>query len=153
MAITAGSQAPDFTLPASNGTDVSLADFRGQWVVLYFYPKDNTPGCTREACDFRDAMREFTDRKAVVLGDSPEGDDAHGRFIREFGLPFLLLADQEKEVAKAYGVWVEKTNYGKQSMGIERSTFVIGPAGDVKAVFRKVKVEGHVDEVLEAIGS
>ena len=149
--VAVGAKAPAFKLPASNGAEVSLSDFAAKTVVLYFYPKDNTPGCTREACDFRDAAKKFTSRKAVVLGVSPDSLRSHDKFIGDFGLPFLLLVDADKKVARAYGVWQKKMNYGKEYMGIERSTFVIGPDGKVRAVFRKVKVDGHVDEVLAAV--
>ena len=151
MAVAVGKKAPAFKLPASNGTTVSLADYAGKTVVLYFYPKDDTPGCTKESCDFRDSIQKFTRKKAVVLGVSPDSLKSHDRFIAKFGLPFVLLADEDHAVAEKYGVWVEKSMYGKKYMGIERSTFVIDPQGVVKAVFRKVKVDGHVDEVLAAV--
>jgi len=153
MAVAVGKKAPAFTLPASNGKDASLADFAGRTVVLYFYPKDDTTGCTREACDFRDAAQRLTSRKAVVLGVSPDSLKSHESFRDKFGLPFLLLSDADHKVAGAYGAWVKKTMYGREYMGIERSTFVIGPDGMVKAVFRKVKVDGHVDEVLAVVAS
>ena len=152
MAVAVGKKAPAFKLPGSNGETVSLADFAGKTVVLYFYPKDDTPGCTRESCDFRDSIRKFTSRKAVVLGVSPDSLKSHDKFIAKFELPFVLLADEDHAVAEKYGVWVEKSMYGRKYMGIERSTFVIAPDGTVKAVFRKVKVDGHVDEVLAAVG-
>jgi peroxiredoxin Q/BCP len=151
MAVQVGRKAPAFTLAGTNGEDVSLKDFKGRTVVLYFYPKDDTPGCTREACDFRDAARKFTSAKAVVLGVSPDSLKSHDRFIDKFDLPFVLLSDPDHEVAQAYGCWVEKSMYGRKYMGIERSTFVIDPEGVVKAEFRKVKVDGHVDEVLAAV--
>ena len=151
MAVAVGKKAPEFTLPASNGEEVSLSDFKGKTVVLYFYPKDDTPGCTKEACEFRDAVKKFSTRKAVVLGVSPDSLKAHDKFIAKFGLPFVLLSDADHAVAEKYGVWVEKSMYGRKYMGIERSTFVIGPDGKVKAAFRKVKVDGHVDEVLAAV--
>ncbi len=153
MAVAVGKKAPAFTLPATNGEDVSLKDFAGKTVVLYFYPKDDTPGCTKESCDFRDAHRKFTNKKAVVLGVSPDSIKSHDKFIAKFDLPFVLLADTDHAVAEKYGVWAEKSMYGKKYMGIERSTFVIGPDGAVKAIFRKVKVDGHVDEVLEAVSA
>jgi peroxiredoxin Q/BCP len=151
MAVAVGKKAPNFTLPASSGEEVSLSDYKGKTVVLYFYPKDNTPGCTKEACDFRDNVRKFTNKKAVVLGVSPDSLKSHANFIGKFDLPFVLLSDPDHEVAEAYGVWVEKSMYGKKYMGIERSTFVIGPDGKLKAEFRKVKVDGHVDDVLAAV--
>jgi peroxiredoxin Q/BCP len=153
MAVDVGKKAPAFKLPGSNGETVSLAGLNaaGKSVVLYFYPKDDTPGCTKEACEFRDAVKKFTSRKAVVLGVSPDSLKAHDKFIAKFGLPFVLLSDADHAVADKYGVWVEKSMYGRKYMGIERSTFVIGPDGKVKAAFRKVKVDGHVDEVLAAV--
>jgi len=151
MAVQVGKKAPEFTLPGSNGEDVSLKSLKGKTVVLYFYPKDDTPGCTREACDFRDASRKFGNAKAVVLGVSPDALKSHGKFIAKFDLPFTLLSDSDHAVAEAYGVWVEKSMYGRKYMGIERSTFVIDPKGLLKAEFRKVKVDGHVDEVLASV--
>jgi peroxiredoxin Q/BCP len=151
MAVAVGKKAPEFTLPGSNGEDVALKDFKGKTVVLYFYPKDDTPGCTKEACEFRDALKKFTSKKAVVLGVSPDSLKAHDKFIDKFELPFELLSDTEHKVAEKYGTWVEKSMYGRKYMGIERSTFVIDGAGQVKAIFRKVKVDGHVDEVLAAV--
>ena len=151
MAVQVGKKAPEFKLPGSNGEDVSLAGLKGKTVVLYFYPKDDTPGCTREACDFRDAARKYATAKAVVLGVSPDSLKSHDKFITKFDLPFTLLSDADHAVAEKYGVWVEKSMYGRNYMGIERSTFVIDPTGKVKAVFRKVKVDGHVDEVLAAV--
>ena len=151
MALAVGKKAPEFTLAGSNGEDVALKDFKGKTVVLYFYPKDDTPGCTKEACDFRDSIRRFTSKKAVVLGVSPDSLKAHDKFIDKFELPFELLSDTDHKVAEKYGTWVEKSMYGRKYMGIERSTFVIDGAGQVKAIFRKVKVDGHVDEVLAAV--
>ena len=151
MAVEVGKKAPAFSLPASNGETVALKDFEGKSVVLYFYPKDDTPGCTKEACDFRDSLRKFTRKDAVVLGVSPDSVKSHDKFIAKFDLPFLLLADQDHEVAGKYGAWVEKSMYGKKYMGVERSTFVIGPDGKVKKVYEKVKPEGHAEEVLEAL--
>ena len=153
MAVAVGKKAPEFTLPGSKGEDVALKNLKGKTVVLYFYPKDDTPGCTKEACDFRDNVRKFTSKKAVVLGVSPDSLKAHDKFIDKFELPFELLADTDHAVAEKYGVWVEKSMYGRKYMGIERSTFVIDGDGKVKAIFRKVKVDGHVDEVLEAVKS
>jgi peroxiredoxin Q/BCP len=153
MAVEVGKKAPAFKLPASNGETVALGDFEGKTVVLYFYPKDDTPGCTKEACDFRDSLKKFTRKDAVVLGVSPDSLKSHDRFIAKFDLPFVLLSDEDHKVAEAYGVWGEKSMYGKTYMGVERATFVIGPDGRVKAVFRKVKVDGHIDEVLEAVGA
>ena len=151
MPLAVGKKAPEFTLAGSNGEDVSLKDFKGRTVVLYFYPKDDTPGCTKEACDFRDSIRRFTSKKAVVLGVSPDSLKAHDKFIDKFELPFVLLSDPDHKVAEKYGVWVEKSMYGRKYMGIERSTFVIDPEGKLKQEFRKVKVDGHADEVLAAV--
>ena len=153
MAAEVGKKAPTFKLPGSNGEPVTLSELTGagKSVVLYFYPKDDTPGCTTEACEFRDAVKKFSRKKAVVLGVSPDSLKAHDRFIAKFGLPFVLLSDADHAVAEKFGVWVEKSMYGRKYMGIERSTFVIGPDGKVKAAFRKVKVDGHVEEVLAAV--
>jgi len=151
MAVAVGKKAPEFTLQGSSKESISLKDLKGKTVVLYFYPKDDTPGCTREACDFRDSLKKFTSKKAVVLGVSPDTLKAHDKFIDKFELPFELLSDPDHAVAEKYGVWVEKSMYGRKYMGIERSTFVIDPEGKLKAAFRKVKVEGHVDEVLAAV--
>ena len=146
-----GTPAPAFTLPSSEGRDVSLAELRGKHVVVYFYPRDSTPGCTREAEAFRDAKRELQKRNAVVLGVSKDSVESHCRFRDKHALDFPLLSDRDGGVIAAYGAWGEKTLYGKKSMGIIRSTVVIAPDGTVKKVFPKVKVDGHVDEVLAAI--
>ncbi|KPV45147.1 thioredoxin-dependent thiol peroxidase [Alicyclobacillus ferrooxydans] len=146
-----GTMAPDFTLENQDGQPIHLADYRGKVVVLYFYPKDNTPGCTKEACSFRDASSELTDAGAVVLGVSRDTASSHRRFADKFELPFPLLADTEEEVCNAYGVLQEKNMYGKKSIGIVRSTFVIDKDGKIVKVFPKVKVDGHVDEVLEVV--
>lgn len=151
MTVEVGQKAPDFTLPASNGETVSLTDFRGKHVVLYFYPKDMTPGCTTEACDFRDAHKSFADLNTVILGVSTDPLDRHQKFIDKYDLPFLLLADEDHKVAEDYGVWTLKKNFGKEYMGIERSTFVIDKDGVLVKDWRKVKVKGHVEEALEFI--
>ncbi|WP_018921894.1 thioredoxin-dependent thiol peroxidase [Salsuginibacillus kocurii] len=151
MTVEKGEQAPDFTLPANNGENVSLSDFRGKNVVLYFYPKDMTPGCTTQACDFRDRHEEFENLDTVILGVSPDPVNRHEKFIDKHGLPFLLLADEEHEAAEAYGVWQLKKNFGKEYMGIVRSTFIIDKEGKLNYEWRKVKVEGHVEEALEYI--
>lgn len=148
-----GKKAPSFSLPDQSGESVSLKDFAGKQVVLYFYPKDDTPGCTKESCAFRDAITPIKKAGAVVLGLSFDGQASHQKFIKKFTLPFPLLSDEEKVVATAYGVYKEKSMYGKKYMGIERSTFVIDQAGKLKAIFRKVKVDGHVDEVLAVLKS
>jgi len=151
MAVEAGKAAPDFSLEASNGKTVSLGDFAGKWVVLYFYPKDDTPGCTREACSFRDYHKRLEAQGAVVLGVSADDLKAHDKFIHKYDLPFLLLSDPDHAVASKYGVWKEKNMYGKKVMGIERSTFLIDPDGRIARAWRKVKVEGHVDEILDEL--
>jgi thioredoxin-dependent peroxiredoxin len=146
-----GSTAPDFALPGSNGKQVRLSDYRGKNVVLYFYPKDDTPGCTKEACSFRDEMPRFDDLDAVVLGVSKDPLDSHAGFIKKYGLNFTLLSDEELVANNLYGTWVEKENYGRKYWGTERSTFVVGPDGRIKRIFRKVKVDGHSAEVLQAL--
>ena len=143
-----GDKAPDFTATADGGESVSLKGLRGQTVVLYFYPKDNTPGCTTEACDFRDRAPEFEARDAVVLGVSPDGVKSHDKFRAKFELPFRLVSDPDHAIAESYGVWQEKSLYGRKYMGIVRSTFVIDPKGKIAEVFEKVKVKGHVGAVL-----
>jgi peroxiredoxin Q/BCP len=149
--ISIGQKAPDFTLPDEEGNPVSLADFKGKKVVIYFYPKDNTPGCTKEACGFRDAFDEFLEAGAAVLGVSPDGAGSHANFRRRYGLPFHLLSDKDHKVAEAYGAWGEKTLYGKLGLGILRSTFVVDEDGAVIKVFPKVKPEGHAAEVLRTL--
>ena len=144
-------KAPEFSLNDQNGEKVSLKDFKGQTVVLYFYPRADTPGCTKEACEFRDDYSKVRKAGAVILGVSPDQPEAQKKFIDKYSLPFPLLADTEKKVAQAYEVWKEKTMYGKKMMGIERSTFIIGPDGRLKAIFRKVKPEGHAEQVLTAL--
>ncbi|XJZ27940.1 thioredoxin-dependent thiol peroxidase [Bacillota bacterium Lsc_1132] len=151
MSVETGMTAPDFTLPANNGETVKLSDYRGKNVILYFYPKDMTPGCTTEACDFRDQHEKFQEVNAVILGVSPDPVDRHVKFVEKYGLPFLLLADTEHEVAESYGVWQLKKNFGKEYMGIERTTFVIDKEGKIAKVWRKVKVKGHVEEALNFI--
>ncbi|PKR76970.1 thioredoxin-dependent thiol peroxidase [Halalkalibacillus sediminis] len=151
MAIEVGKQAPDFTLPASNGKDVSLSDFEGKHVVLYFYPKDMTPGCTTEACDFRDNHKKFEDLNAVILGVSTDPIARHEKFIDKHDLPFLLLADEDHHVAEKYDVWKLKKNFGKEYDGIERSTFIIDKDGNLVKEWRKVRVKDHVNEALEFI--
>jgi len=146
-----GAPAPGFTLPSDSGEDVSLESFRGRPVVLYFYPRDDTPGCTAQACGIRDDWSEFEERGAVVLGVSPDSETSHVKFKRKYGLPFTLLADEDHSVAETYGVWVEKNMAGKKYMGIERSTFVIDAEGNVAKVMRKVKPDTHADDVLAAL--
>ena len=146
-----GQAAPDFTLLASNGEEVSLHDFQGKNVILYFYPKDMTPGCTTEACDFRDQHSQFNDLNTVILGVSIDSLERHKKFIEKQGLPFLLLVDEEHKVAELYDVWKEKKNFGKEYMGIERSSFIINREGELVTEWRKVKVKGHVEEAMEYI--
>ncbi|HHY72021.1 MAG TPA: thioredoxin-dependent thiol peroxidase [Bacillus bacterium] len=151
MPVEIGAKAPDFALPASNGETVKLSDFQGKHVVLYFYPKDMTPGCTTEACDFRDKHESFAELNAVILGVSPDPMNRHDKFIEKYDLPFLLLADEDHKAAEAYGVWKMKKNFGKEYMGIERSTFIIDKDGMLVKEWRKVKVKGHVEEALTFI--
>lgn len=151
--IEAGQAAPDFTLADQNGQEVTLSRFRGKPVVLYFYPRDATPGCTTEACAFRDARADLERAGAKVIGVSPDGVKSHQKFATKYELPFTLAADVDKKVCELYGVWQEKTMYGKKSMGVVRSTFVIDAKGTVRHVFPKVKVDGHSDAVLEALNT
>ena len=151
MALEAGKKAPAFSLADQNGETVKLSELAGKYVVLYFYPKDNTPGCTVEACNFRDEHSKLKKLGAVVLGVSPDAEKSHQKFIEKFKLPFPLLVDGEHAVAEKYGAWGEKSMYGKKFMGIIRSTFLIGPDGKLVKVWPKVKVEGHVDEVIAAL--
>lgn len=146
-----GEPAPDFTLRADTGEDVTLSSLKGSPVVLYFYPRDDTPGCTTQACSFRDAYAQFEERGVTILGVSPDTEADHVKFKDKYGLPFTLLADPEHEVAERYGVWVGKTMYGKTSMGIKRSTFVIDADGNVAKAMHGVKPEGHADQVLAAL--
>ena len=149
--VTAGAKAPPFALPSDTGEVISLADLRGKPVVLYFYPKDDTPGCTTEACEFRDNWTAVQRTGAVVLGISPDGVESHRRFREKFSLPYPLLADEDHAVADAYGAWGEKSMYGKKYSGVLRTTFIIDAAGSVRRVFEKVKPAGHAAEVLEAL--
>ena len=149
--IKEGDQAIDFTLEATNGETVSLSDFKGKNVVLFFYPKDQTPGCTREACDFRDAYQEFSDLTTEILGISKDSIVSHQKFIEKQNLPFLLLSDPEGEVCEKYGVIKDKNMFGRKYKGIERSTFVIDKEGKIAKAYRKVKVADHVQEVLQFV--
>ena len=151
MTVEIGMQIPDFQLVANNGETVNLSNFQGTNVVLYFYPKDMTPGCTTEACDFRDQIQQFTEVNAVILGVSPDPVDRHQKFVEKYGLPFLLLADTEHQLADDFGVWKLKKNFGKEYMGIERSTFIIDKEGKLVKEWRSVKVKGHVEEALTYI--
>jgi peroxiredoxin Q/BCP len=149
--IEEGAAAPDFTLTSDKGQDVRLSELRGKPVVLYFYPKDDTPGCTKEACAFRDRSADLKKAGAVVLGVSPDDVASHGQFRDKYSLNFPLLADTGHKIADAYGAWREKNMYGKKSMGIQRSTFLIDPAGKVRKVWKKVSVDGHDEQVLQAL--
>ena len=146
-----GDKAPTFTVDTNGGGRLSLADFKGQNVILYFYPKDDTPGCTKEACAFRDAYAEFKKRGAVVLGVSPDPVKAHDKFVEKFKLPFTLLADVDKKIVEAYGVWGEKVFMGRKYLGTFRVTFLIGPDGKIKKIWPTVKPEEHAAEVLAAL--
>ena len=151
--IEEGTKAPEFELTSDTGETLTLAGLRGAPVVLYFYPKDDTPGCTAQACGIRDAWKDFQDAGAVVLGVSPDGEASHATFKEKYGLPFPLLSDTDHAVSEAYGVWGEKSMYGKTYMGVKRTTFVIGADGTVEKVFEKVKPAEHADQVLDALRS
>lgn len=144
-----GNKAPDFNLPASNGENIALKDLKGKNVVVYFYPKDDTSGCTVEACGLRDSFKEIEKLNAIILGVSPDSVKSHGKFISKFQLPFTLLADEDKKMCQDYGVWVEKSMYGKKYMGVARSTFIIDANGKIAKVFEKVKPEGHNTEIID----
>lgn len=146
-----GDPAPDFALPSDDGRTIALTDLRGKKVVLYFYPKDDTSGCTKEACAFRDNLARVTSKGAVVLGVSRDDLRSHGKFREKYHLNFPLLSDEGGDVTQAYAVWTKKTNYGREYWGIERTTFLIDEAGRIARVWPKVKVEGHADEVLAAL--
>ncbi len=143
-----GDKAPDIQLANDAGKPFRLSDLAGKRVVLYFYPKADTPGCTVEACEFRDGVKAFAKKGAAIVGISPDKPAAQAKFKQKYDLPFSLLADEEKAAAKAYGVWKEKNMYGKKMMGIERTTFVIGPDGKIEKIYAKVKAKGHAEEVL-----
>ena len=149
--IEAGTPAPEFELKADDGSTVTLAGLRGRRVVLYFYPRDDTPGCTAQACGIRDQWQDFRGVDAVVLGVSPDDEASHRTFKEKYGLPFTLLSDEDHAVAERYGVWVERTNYGRTYMGIKRSTFVIGEDGTVRSAMYGVKPDTHAERVLAAL--
>ena len=149
--LTIGTQAPNFTLFDKNGNAVSLSDFLGKRVVLYFYPKDNTPGCTRQACAFAGAYKEFEARDVVVIGISRDSVASHQKFAAKYELPFILLSDPDRQAIEAYGVWQEKKNYGKVSMGVVRSTYLIDAEGKIEAVMPKVKPDTNAAEILEML--
>lgn len=151
--LNVGDQAPDFTLKSDAGEDVTLSSFRGKPVILYWYPRDDTPGCTVEACSFRDAYGEFERAGAVVLGVSTDSVKSHGKFKSKYELPFTLLADTEHQVAEQYGVWGPKKFMGKEFLGVSRVTYLIDEQGVIKQVWPKVKPEGHADEILAALGA
>ena len=148
MALEEGKKAPAFSIPDQTGKKVALKDFKGKTVILYFYPKDMTPGCTTESCDFRDLKSKISRKKAVVLGISKDSVERHQKFIDKYDLNFSLLSDENSDVCEKYGVWQEKNMYGKKFMGIVRTTFVIGPDGKIEKIYNKVKVKGHAEAVL-----
>ena len=147
-----GDKAPDFTLRDKDGRTVSLSDFKGRKVVLYFYPKDNTPGCSRQACAFAGAYDIFSDNGVVVIGVSKDSEASHQKFAEKYELPFILLSEPEKEAIQAYGVWQEKKNYGKVSMGVVRSTFIIDEGGLIEKVMPKVKPDTNAEEIIDYLG-
>ena len=151
--VAEGSPAPDFELTSDGGETVRLSDLRGTPVVLYFYPRDDTPGCTKQACGIRDAWDDFRETGAAVFGISPDGEVSHAKFKRKYRLPFTLLADPDHRVAEQYGFWVQKSMMGKKYMGIERSTVVVAPDGTIARIFRKVKPDGHAAQVLGALAA
>ncbi|SEB26368.1 thioredoxin-dependent thiol peroxidase [Paenibacillus sp. 276b] len=151
MTLTEGKLAPDFELPSSTGETVTLSDYRGQRVLIYFYPKDMTSSCTQQACDFRDRHEEFKGLNTVILGISIDPMKQHDKFIAKYGLPFILLSDEEHQVAEQYGVWQLKKMYGKEYMGIVRSTFLIDEEGILLKSWSKVRVKGHIEAALEAL--
>lgn len=151
MALNIGDKAPDFSLPTGDGKQLSLSDLKGKKVVLYFYPKDMTSGCTKEACSFQENLSALKRKGAVVIGVSPDSPSLHQRFADKYHLTFPLISDEKKELVKRYGVWQEKTLYGRKYMGVVRTTFIINEAGIITHIFPKVKVDGHTEEVLRAL--
>ena len=150
-ALKVGAKAPDFSLPTGDGKTLTLKDLKGKNIVLYFYPKDNTSGCTREACSFRDNIKAVEKKNAVVIGVSTDSIESHKKFSGKYDLPFPLLSDAEKKMVRAYGVWKQKSMYGKKYWGIERTTFTIDAKGTITHIFPKVKVDGHTEEILAAL--
>jgi len=148
-----GTKAPDFTLPDQKGTEHKLSDYKGKWIILYFYPKDMTPGCTQEACNFRDEFSEFKKLNTVILGVSKDNISRHQKFAEKYELPFTLLSDEKGTVCEDYGIWQEKSMYGKKFMGIVRATYIINPDGEIAKVYPKVKVKDHDAELLEDLKS
>lgn len=148
MLLAAGQEAPEFSLPDQNGVTRRLSEYRGKWVVLYFYPKDDTPGCTTEACSMRDNLPHFNQIEAVVLGVSVDSVKSHKKFVEKYQLPFTLLADEQKLVVKRYGVWAEKSFMGKKYMGTERTTYLLNPVGIIEKVYEKVNPETHIEELI-----
>ena len=151
--IEAGTEAPDFTLPNQDGEDVTLSSLRGGPVVLYFYPKADTPGCTKESCEFRDSSKKFAKKNAEIVGLSPDKPEAQAKFAKKYDLPYTFVPDPDHKIAEAYGVWKEKSMYGRKYMGIERTTFVIDEQGKIAKIFARVKPAGHAAEVLEALAN
>jgi thioredoxin-dependent peroxiredoxin len=151
MQLDVGQQSPDFTADSSQGTPLTLSDLRGRWVVLYFYPKDDTPGCTKQACAFRDTHAKLSGKNVVVVGCSPDDLRSHDKFISKYDLPFVLISDQSREIASTYGVWKEKNMYGKRIKGIERTTFLINPDGEIAKIWSRVRVDGHIDEIIDEL--
>lgn len=146
-----GDKAPDFSLTADSGEKISLKDLRGKKVVLYFYPKDMTSGCTQEACDFRDSIKKFEKKNTVVIGVSPDDTKSHNKFKDKYELPFTLLSDETKTMLNDYGVWQEKSMYGRKYMGVVRTTFIIDEKGKIEKIYEKVKVPGHIEEILQQL--
>ena len=150
MSVDEGKKAPDFTAATDGGGKLKLSDLKGKTVILYFYPKDDTTGCTREACGFRDSLPDFSKAKATVIGVSKDSVERHDKFKAKYELPFTLVSDADGKICEKYGTWIEKSLYGRKYMGIDRATFLIDKTGTVRKVWRKVKVPGHIEEVLEA---
>lgn len=151
MTLNVGDKAPDFTLPSDENKPVTLSHFQGKKVILYFYPKDNTPGCTSEACDFRDSLTQFANQDTVILGVSKDSPTQHKKFKQKYTLPFTLLADEQGNVCEAYGIINKKSMFGRTFLGIQRSTFLIDEKGIIRAIWRKVKVTGHIKQVLDEL--
>ena len=151
MSLTIGDKAPDFTIATDGGGTFSLLEMRGHNVIIYFYPKDDTPGCTKEACEFRDSLPDFSNSSSKIIGISKDTVAKHDKFKSKYELPFTLGADLEGDVCEVYGTWVEKSMYGRQYMGIERATFLVDKEGVLQGIWRKVKVKGHVEEVLGTV--